>query len=252
MLVPAVVGASFAAFRKLAPAKANVDLERYDRVESARMPTGTFSAITLSLGLLIAIGGFFALRGLNHLVGRADSDVLLQVFPVSVIWAFFPGFAALSVPWPLVIAVLRRSRFRDDAAYIEAQGSAKSGFDCYRIMVGMVLFLVLPIGLFTVLAVPERLTLTQQDIRWTHYASLRSEVFDYADARRATFVDGYRLRDGSLQSHPDLVIDFAGGRRFSANAVGDGSSTPSNQEIEILLEKTSLTPGHVRTLEDLK
>lgn len=251
LLVPAVVSASFAAFRRLAPAKTHPELERYDRAESARLPTGSFAAITVTLGVVIAVGGYFALRSLNHAFAKADSNVLLQVFPVSAIWSFLPGFAALAVPWPLMIAVLRRTRFPDDAAYIEAENSAKAGFDCYRVLVGMVLFVVLPIGLFTVLALPERLTLTDRDIEWTHYASVRPEVFAYTDARRATFVDGYLLRDGSFRHHPDLVLDFVDGRRLSANATGDGGSVPSDQEIRILLERTGLTAGHLKTREEL-
>ena len=249
--MPAAVGASLAAFRRLAPAKPHPELERYDRAESERLPAGSFAAITIALGLVIAVGGYFALRSLNHAFAKADSNVLLQVFPVSAIWSFLPGVAALAVPWPVTIAVLRRTRFRDDAAYIEAESSAKSGIDCYRVMMGMVLFLVLPIGLFTALALPERLTLTDRDIEWTHYASVRPEVFAYADARRATFVDGYLLRDGSFQRHPDLILDFVDGRRLSANATGDGGSVPSEEEIRILLERTGLTPGHLKKREEL-
>jgi len=250
--VPVGIAVVFAVFRKYFPARTDGSLTRYDRTDGKRLPTGVFNAVTIAMALLIAGGGYFVLHGLNRLFAKADGPALLQVFPGAAIWFFLPGFAALAIPWPLTIRYLRGSVYHDEAAYIEAEGSAKAGFDCYRVMVGMVLFLVVPIALFTLPALPERLTLTNQDIRWTHYASLRPEVFAYSDAQRALFVDGYRLRDGSFTHHPDLVLDFKDGRRLSANAVGDGGTQPSVAEMKMLLQKTGLTPQEVQTLEDVR
>jgi hypothetical protein len=250
--VPLVIGVVFSLFRRYFPAKPALTLQRYDRPEGKRLPTGVFSAITIAMGIAIAVGGYFGLLATNHLLARADGPALVQTFPVAVLWCFLPGFAALAVPWPLTIALLRRSRYHDEAAYVEDEGSRKSGFDCFRIMVGMNIFLVLPIAVFTFLALPERLTLTDHEIRWTHYASLTPEVFSYADIVRLNAVDGYKLRDGSFESHKDFLVDFKDGRRLSANAVGDGGSEPSDKLISALLAKTGLVPHEIRTLEDLK
>jgi hypothetical protein len=252
LFIPAVISLAFVAFRKYFPAKPDPTLERYDRVESKRMPTGAFGAITISMGLVIAFGGYFGLRAINHQFAKPDGAALVQAFPVSAILCFLPAFAALTIPWPLTIALLRRSTYRDDAAYIEAEGSNKSGFDCFRVMVGMNLFITLPIAFFTLLALPERLTLTERNILWTHYASLKPEVFNYPDIVRLTKADGYLLRDGSFKSHKDLFIDFKDGRRLSANAVGDGGSEPSPEEIQVLLDKTGLVPSKVRTREEIQ
>jgi hypothetical protein len=116
----------------------------------------------------------------------------------------------------------------------------------------MNIFLVLPIAVFTFLALPERLTLTDHEIRWTHYASITPEVFSYADIVRLTAVEGYQLRDGSFKAHKDLLMDLRDGRRLSANAVGDGGSEPSAKLIDVLLTKTGLVPSQIRTLESLK
>jgi hypothetical protein len=252
LFVPVATGLVFAAFRKYFPAKRDPTLERYDRPGSKRMPAGAFSAITISMGLTIVIGGFFSLRAINHQFAKIDGIALLHVFPVSAIWFFLPGFAALAVPWPLTIALLRRSAYKDDAAYIEAEGSNKSGFDCFRVMVSLNLFLVLPIAFFSVLALPERLTFTEHGILWTHYASLKPEIFKYSEIVRLTKVDGYLLRDGSFNSHKDVLIDFKDGHRLSANAVGDGGSEPSAEEISILLDKTGLVLREVRTKEEIQ
>jgi hypothetical protein len=116
------------------------------------------------MGLAIAVGGYFGLLAINRFFAKSDGHALAQALPISVLWCFLPAFAELAIPWPLAIALLRRSKYRDEAAYIEAEGSRKSGFDCFRVMVGLNLFLVLPIAIFTLLALPERLTLTEQEI----------------------------------------------------------------------------------------
>jgi hypothetical protein len=143
-----------------------------------------FSAVTIAVGIAIGLGGYFGLLAINHLLARADGSALAQTFPSAALWCFLPGLAAFSIPWPLTIALLRRNGYQGEAAYVEGEANRKSGFDCFRIMVGMNIFLVLPVAVFTLLALPERLTLTDREIRWTHYASLTPEVFTYADIVR--------------------------------------------------------------------
>jgi hypothetical protein len=252
LFIPVVIGLIFSAFRKYFPARPDLVLQRYDRPEGKRLPTGVFSAFTITLGIVIAVGGYFGLHATNRLLARVDGPSLAQIFPIAAIWFFLPAFAALSIPWPLTIALLRRTTYHDDAAYIEAEANLKSGFDCFRVMVGMNLFIVLPIALLTLLALPERLTLNDREIRWTHYASITPEVFEYSDIVQLTTVDGYRLRDGSFKSHKDLLIDFKNGHRLSANSVGDGGSEPSREEIDILLNKTGLILHEIRTTNDLQ
>jgi hypothetical protein len=252
LLVPLGVALAFAAFRKYFPAKPAPVLDRYDRPDSKRLPTGVFSAITIAIAVTIALGGYFGLRGINYLFAKSDGAALAQTLPSPFIWCFLPGFAALAIPWPLTIALLRRSSYRDDAAYIESEASSKSGFNCYRVMVGMNLFLVLPIAIGTLLALPQRLTFTEQDMLWTRYASLKPELFTYSDVVRLTTVHGYKLRDGGFKAHRDLLLDFKDGRTLNANAVGDGDTEPSAEKIRIILSKTGLIPGEARTKDELQ
>jgi hypothetical protein len=251
-LVPVVIALVFSLFRRYFPAKPNAALQSYDRPEGRRLHTGAFSAITISMGVAIAVGGFFALLGANRLLAKADGPVLAQSFPTAAIWFFLPGFAALSIPWPLTIALLRRSEYSDEAAYIEDEGNRKSGFDCFRVMVGMNFFIVLPIAFFTLCALPERLTLTNNEIRWTHYASLTSEILPYEDIVRLIQVDGYKLRDGKFKARKDFLLTFKDGRRLNLNAVGDGGSEPSAQQINVILAKTRLVPEQIRTADELQ
>jgi len=93
--------------------------------------------------------------------------------------------------------------------------------------------------------------MTDTNILWTHYASLKPEVFSYSDIIRLTTVDGYKLRDGSFKAHKDLLIEFNDGRRLNANAVGDGGSEPSAEVIQVILDKTGLAPDEVHTKDEI-
>jgi hypothetical protein len=111
--------------------------------------------------------------------------------------------------------------------------------------------LVGPIAFFTLLAIPIHLSISDTEARVGHYASMRSERFPFSEARRATLIDGYRLRDGRLRRSRDIVIDFADGRRLRGNAVGDGGTDVDESVVELLLNKTGLRPAHVATVEDI-
>ena len=113
------------------------------------------------------------------------------------------------------------------------------------------IWVVGPIAWFTVLAIPMHLSITESEVRVGHYASLETEVFPLNQAKRATLVDGYRLRDGSFQQKRDLYVDFADGRRLDLNAAGDGGTQISNATVELLLAKTGLSLTHVSTREEL-
>ena len=60
-------------------------------------------------------------------------------------------------------------------------------------------------------------------------------------------MDGYLLRDGTFKSSPDLLIDFADGRRFRATAMSDGGDPPPQQLVDLLLSHAGLDPTHVHT-----
>jgi hypothetical protein len=108
-----------------------------------------------------------------------------------------------------------------------------------------------PVAFCTVLAIPVHLSIGDSEARLGHYASMHTERFSFSGAKRATLIDGYRLRDGSFRRSKDIGIDFADGRRLHGNAVGDGGSGVEENVVQLLLAKTGLHPEHVLTVEDI-
>lgn len=248
-LVPIGIAFFFSIFRKLAPAPTrNTNYE--ERQVPEPLPTGVIGAFMWGVGIFLLLF-FFLLKAANHSWAETDGSAILRLYPSAAIWCFFPGFAALAIPWPLTVWLLRRLGRTDEADNIDADSSEKVGFDSFRVMKWLSFGVVGPIAIFTLLAIPMHLSIADNEVRVGHYASLRTEVFPLNQARRATLVDGYRLRDGSFQRKRDLYVDFADGRRLDVNASGDGGSNIDDETVELLLSKTGLVATHASTREEL-
>lgn len=194
---------------------------------------------------------FFMLRSANRWWATLDGPSMLTQYATPVIWCFFPGFAALAVPWPLTVWYLRHVGRWGDADGIEDAADRKGGMNSFRVMKWLSIGLVVPLGVFTALAIPIHLSISSSEVRVGHYASLHSETFDLHEARRLTIVDGYRLRNGDFRPAKDVVIDFADGRRLRGNQVGDGGTAVQDDVKQLLIANTGLTPEHAVTADEI-
>jgi len=203
-------------------------------------------AVGIAMALL-----FFVLSALNHWWASLDGPAILTQYPTSFTWMFLPGFAALAIPWPLVVWYLRRVGRWEEADAVEDDSDLKGGANTYRLMKWLSIGIVGPIALFTLAAIRIHLSIAGSEARLGHYASLRTERFPLNQARRLTIVDGIRLRDGSFKSAKDLIIDFADGRRLRGNQVGDGGTSIPDNVTQLLITKTGLTPERALTIQDI-
>jgi hypothetical protein len=249
-LVPFAIFFVLGVFRKLAPAPIRSTSYKERQVPDP-LPTGIIGTFMWGVGICLALS-LFLLKTANHLWAEADGVAILRLFPTSAIWFFLPGFAAIAIPWPLTVWLLRRNGRTDEADSIEVASDARGGgVNSFKVMKWLCIGVVGPIAFFTMLAIPMHLSIAESEVRVGHYASLKTEVFPLSQAKRATLVDGYRLRDGSFQQKRDLYIDFIDGRRLDVNAAGDGGSQIDDTTVELLLAKTGLQASHVSTVEDL-
>jgi hypothetical protein len=246
-----VFGLIIALFKRMAPPRFRAVERPYtDSQEPEPLPTGVIGSAMCAEGVGLALL-FFVLRELNHWWASLDGSSLLTQYATPVIWCFFPGFAAVAIPWPLTVWYLRKVGRWEEADAIEDDSDSKGGGDQFRIMKWLCIGVVLPIALFTLPAIPIHLSISDSEVRIGHYGSLHSESFPLKDARRLTVVDGYRLKDGSFHPAKDVLIDFAGGRRLRANAVGDGGTNVRTDVMQLLIEKSGLTPEHALTADDV-
>lgn len=250
-IVPGAVALILALFRRIAPPRSRLANAKYDQHQAPEpLPTGIIGGTMWALGLSFALL-FFLLRDANRLWARAEGRSILTLYATPWIWIFLPLFSALALPWPIVVWFLRRVGRTDEADSICDAADEKGGVDSFRVMKWLGITLVSPVAFFTVLAIPVHLSISDSEARLGHYASLRTERFPFSEVRRATLIDGRRLRDGSFRPGKDIVIDFADGRRLRGNAVGDGGTDVEEGVVQLLLAKTGLRPTHVLTMEDI-
>jgi hypothetical protein len=196
-----------------------------------------------SLGIVLAMS-FFVLRYANHLWASLEGPSLLTQYAPQVFWCFLPGFAAVSIPWPLTVWYLRRVGRWEEADAIQDASDSKSGFDSFRVMKWLSIGVVGPIAVFTFLAVPIHLSITDSEVRVGHYASIRSDIFALNEAKSLTIVDELRRQGNRISETKDVIVEFADGRRLRGNQVGDGGTSVRNDVLQLLIEKTGLTPGY--------
>lgn len=243
-IVPISVALAFALFRRIAPPNARIAKHRYDESQRPEpLPAGIVVGAMWSLGIALAML-FFVLRGANHLWASLEGPALLTQYAPQVYWCFLPGFAALSIPWPLTTWYLRKSGRWVEADSIQDAADSKSGFDSFRIMKWLNICVVTPIAILTVLAIPIHLSITNSTVRVGHYASLVSEEFHLKDARRAKIVDTHSQQGGHSRVTRDLIIDFADGRSLRGNQVGDGGTNVRNDVMQLLITETGLSPEY--------
>ncbi len=85
-------------------------------------------------------------------------------------------------------------------------------------------FVAIPVAVLTLLAVPIHFSVRDTEIQVGHYASSRSEVFPFKNARQMTIIAPLKQKNGTVCKVADVLIDFADGRRLRGNQVGDGGT----------------------------
>jgi hypothetical protein len=233
----------------MAPPLARTVGHHYDESQVPEpLAPGEIGSAMWSLGIAIAMS-FFVLRGANHFWASLERPSLLTQYAPQVLWCFLPGFAALSIPWPLTVWYLRRVGRWEEADSIQDASDSKGGFDSFRVMKWISIGVVGPIAVFTLLAVPIHLSITDSEVRVGHFASFRPETFLLKDARRLTIVDVHKLQGAHSHETKDVIVDLADGRRFRGNQVGDGGTSVRNDVLQLLIDKTGLTPTYSSTTE---
>ena len=246
-----IFGLIFALFRRIAPPRARTIQHHYDESQvPVPLSAGVIGSAMWALGIGFALL-FFALRSANHWWAWLDGPSILTQYATQVIWCFFPGFAALAIPWPLTVWYLRKVGRWKEANSIEDAADSKGRMNSFRIMKWLSIGVVAPIALFTLPAIPIHLSISDSEVRVGHYGSFHSESFPLKQSRRITVVDGYRLKDGSIRPAKDILIDFADGRRLRGNVVGDGGTNVREDVMQLLIEKTGLTPEHASTADEV-
>jgi hypothetical protein len=253
LVIPVAVFGTFALARKYIPAKANDSgsdrhSHGYESFSGTQWIVGGATALVIA-GLVFLIHALLVF--LNGWYAGLDGPASFRLFPQTAIWWFFPGFAALTVGYEIVLQLWSRFGDAGMAARYSAWSNGKAGFDGRRLLRWMALLIAAPIGIFTLLEIPVHVSLTDRAIVDHGYGLSKPTIYDYDAARRLTVIDGFRLKDGTLTSRAGIVVGFDTGQRWSSADSGDFKKQVDPALLAVLVQKTKLSPEHAETVGDI-
>jgi hypothetical protein len=211
------------------------------------------------IGVSFAFGTHWALVQINKAVATSDSGVEYYLLPQSAIWWFFPGFGALCFSWEITLQLwsllgdpkLAGLYNRWSNLKTAQKGGRYAGMDSRKTLLWLGLLVALPIGVFTILALPMHASLDSGSIRDCGYGFRGCRVYPYSAATRMTAIKGFRIKDGSLKRRAGIVIDFPDGAHWSSAEWGDFKSSVDPVLADLLLKKTNLPLGNADTGDDI-
>ena len=203
-LVLVAVAIVFALARKYAPPKVlSTAKENYSQEElNARFRTTQWivGISGFAVGGLLAWILYAVAVWLNRYWASLDGPADYVIWPQSAIWWFLPLFTPLALAWEITLQIWSLLGHRAEANLYGYWSGNSARFNSRKVLRWMGLLVVVPIAVFTFLAVSIHTTLRPNDIRDCGYAFTTCKTYSYADARR--MIDGFRNRDGSLPKGP--------------------------------------------------
>jgi len=252
-IVPLVVAVCFALARKYLKPSARLSETQLSALDARFQQTKWVVGISMIVvAVLFAWTTHHLLVPLNRYLAASDGpETSLRLWPQTAIWWFFPGFGAVALCWEITLKLWSAFGQGDTARSYRLWSDGRAGLDCTRIQRWMALVIALPIGVFTVLALPMHTALRHQDIRVCGYAWAGCKTFEYSKAVRMTLIEGFRDRDGRLHPRAGIVLDFADGRRWSSADIGDFSKSVDAALSDYLIERTGLPLEQAETEMDI-
>jgi hypothetical protein len=203
------------------------------------------------VGIVFAVASYRILLTSNRLLAAADGMPEYMLLPEKAIWWFVPLFGALALMWPITKWLWTTFGDSDEAQLYTYWSSLKSGYDTEKVSRFLNIFLVLPVAIFTVLALSMHISFTGNEIRECGYAFARCKTYPYENARRITAIEGYRSREGKLEHRACIVVDFSDGRRWSSAEIGDAKDSVDPQLKGFLQSKIHLPFNYAQTMADI-
>jgi hypothetical protein len=263
-IVPAVVILAMVLFKRLFPAgrgSHKIGKEQLSELDERFSPLrGRVIGGMIAVGLLLLFGSWFILCWTNRFLARADGPALYQFLPQTAIWWFFPGLGAVALCWELTLQIW--SLFGDRATVdLFSDWTNQSnvfwgrasyvGMDSRKALRWLALLIVVPIGIFTVLALNMHASVGPDVIRDCGYAFRPCSVYALSDVRRITQIDGFRTTDGKLTRRAGVVLDFKDGRRWSSADWGNFRDSVDPALTAFLKTKTGLPLNFAETEDDI-
>jgi len=239
ILVPAAVALAFSLGRRHLPTASEPFSDDVDDEMSSKQ-----WLVAPGMVVVGAISGYVChllLSWLNHSVVAMRGYAFITLYPEQAIWWILPFFGAIAFSWELTL-MLWKMFDRQTAAKYAKWSDQKAGFGATRLLRLMGFWVVLPIAILTVLALPLGTSFNEDGMFIGRYGSLQPRHYKYADVKMITIVRGIRLPNGSFQHDPAIVLDFKDDARWSSADNRGTQPSIDGALLQFLRGKTGLTP----------
>jgi hypothetical protein len=250
MIVPATVITALALLRRYLPARKTdpqAQLDSHGYVEDFTYANTAVYAVMIAVGIAFAYLSHLTLVAANRHFAEVDGPAAFRLFPSTAIWWFFPGFGSLCLSWEITLFLWSLLAGGPKVHRFIDWTSEHAGFDSTRALRWMSLFIAIPIGIATLLAIPLHSSLRDKDIVVGHYATLVRQTFPYSQDERLVSVDGFRDRKGKFTPRAAIIIVFNNGSRWNSSDNRDFTREPDRGLAEFLQRKTGLVVEHYGT-----
>jgi len=236
-LVPAVVLGAFALARRWMPVSSH-DEEKALPADTSVPSVVLVNICMLAIGFILLMGLHLFLITGNRFFVSLDGPGNMTIYPSSAIWWFLPGFASVCLAWEITYDIWRHWRPKQAEAY-RAFTNVKSGFDSTRVLRLMGIFIVIPIGIASLLALPIHTTLTNDAIFDGHFARMRPLTYPFSETTDMTEFKGYLDRDGNFVQRAGIILRFKDGRSWNSANTNDPKANVDPQLRSYLVNRVN-------------
>ncbi len=244
LLIPVAVASTFALARRYVPAAPSSAISSRRQSAFSRLQW-VVGAVVLLVGIVLGFMTYEALVWANRSLALRGGSTTFVLLPSKWIWFFLPLLGAISLAWELTLRLWSRWADSRQVRAYENWSNAKAGFDGRRVLRILAMVIVLPIGIATVLAIPIHTCIDERGISIGHFGTLRTTTHAFSEVSSVTTTDGLRLRDGSLQKGPAIVLDFSDGTRWSSASNRDPERSVNGALLAFIQQKTHLRIKHI-------
>ncbi len=217
------------------------------------------NACTALTFVLFLFGVHALLVSLNARLAALDRAALFTFLPGPAHWWGFPVAGGLSLSWEITLQIWSLLGYRATASQYRAWGTTAPLIFRDRILVlngqklfqWTAMFIALPVGVYTLLDLNEHTSFNPKSMSVCGLAYRQWETRTYRDLDRITMVHGKVDAKGRYSHAPALVLDFAGGYRWSSARWNPQKPSDRNTIANFLAKKTNLPIDQALTEEGI-
>lgn len=210
-------------------------------------------------GLAFALVTHFVLVKASQSLIASDGIGGYHIPYQSYIWWFFPGFGALCLCFEITLQVwaifVGRRVVNLYSEWDSRQPKKSRGdivyYDARKVLRWFTLLIVLPVGIFSGLALNMHTTFGDDGIHEFGYAFAAPVFHSYSDVQDITLIRGKYDKHGKFFERPYFVVGFADGHSWIQSDWDDTASSVGGLKA-VLTQKSHISIGDAITIQDMQ